>query len=507
VGVVDDIVHLKPYAKLVAQIVLSTLFTTYGMRLHWLPSAVADQALTIFWLVGTTNAMNLLDNLDGAAGGIAAIAAGYLVYFSHVSSNSAVGVISAALCGAVVGFLVFNFNPASIFMGDGGSLFLGFLLGGITMVNNQDGARRHLLAVLLVPVLLMLIPIIDTSLVTISRKHNGRPVSQGGKDHTSHRLVALGFSERAAALTLWLLAAFSGGMAVLVTKLSWAIAMLAVPLFLTVLLCFAIFVGRVKIYEPISDRNERVGRALLPTLTDFAYKRRVFEVLSDLAMIVLAYYSAFLLRFEGVLVEPHYSLLLRSLPTVIVVQVAAFLSLGLYRGMWRYTSLSDLGSLVRAVAGAWSLSVLTLVVIYHLTGFSRAALVMDGVLLLVFTAGLRISFRLIHHQLTRFRPRPDARRVLIVGAGDGGEMLVRELMNNRELGLVPVGFVDDDPGKHGRRIHGIPVLGPVVRLAEYAGSERADEVVVSTGKLAPEALLDACRAAGLNTRRMRIAFD
>ena len=153
----------------------------FGLRLHWLPSPVLDQALTIFWLVGITNAINLLDNLDGLAGGVAAIAALYLVYFCHVAGLSPAALRwrrpSPARC---VGFLVFNFNPASIFMGDCGSLFLGFFLGAVTLVEQPGGMRRNIVAVLAIPVLLLLIPIVDTTLVTVSRRM-ARPPGVAGR--------------------------------------------------------------------------------------------------------------------------------------------------------------------------------------------------------------------------------------------------------------------------------------------------------------------------------------
>jgi UDP-GlcNAc:undecaprenyl-phosphate GlcNAc-1-phosphate transferase len=510
VGLVDDYVQLKPYAKLVGQIVFSTVFTMFGLRLYWLPSPVLDQALTIFWLVGITNAVNLLDNLDGLASGVAAIAAAYLVYFCHVAGQHSAAALSAAFCGAVLGFLVFNFNPASIFMGDCGSLFLGFFLGGVALVNNQQGMRRNILTILTIPVLLLLIPILDTTMVTLSRKLNGRRVSQGGRDHTSHRLVALGLSERAAALTLWALAAASGCVAVLVRNLSWSVAALLVPVFGLALLFFLVFLGQVRMYQPVENETEGAGRALLPTLADFTYKRRVFEVLNDLAAIVLAYYAAFLLRFDGNLVQPHYYQFVNSLPLVIVVQIAAFLVAGLYRGLWRYTSLSDLSTLGRAVFGGWIASVLAVIFVFRFDGFSRGMFVMDLVLLLFAIAGSRLSFRILRTWLSRFSPANGSRRVLIYGAGDGGELLLRELQNNRELGLNPVGFVDDDPQKEGRVIHGVRVLGPLARLQELAGSERVEEIVISTGKLAAERsaqVTAVCQTAGLPVRRMRIALE
>jgi UDP-GlcNAc:undecaprenyl-phosphate GlcNAc-1-phosphate transferase len=510
-GLIDDVMHLKPYAKLVGQIVFCSMITMFGLRLHWLPSQPIDQALTIFWLVGITNAINLLDNLDGLAGGVAAIAAAYLVYFCHSASATAAATLAAAFSGAVVGFLVFNVNPASIFMGDCGSLFLGFFLGAVTLVNNTaGGVRRNVVAVLAIPVLLLLIPIVDTTLVTVSRRMAGRPVSQGGRDHTSHRLVALGLSERAAALTLWTLAALSGAVAVAVRNLTWMVGALLVPTFFLACLFFAVFVGHVRVYQPVADEREGRGRALLPTLADFTYKRRLFEVLCDVALIVLAYWAAYLLRFEGALVAPYYQHFVLSLPIVLVVQMGAFLVLGLYDGLWRYTSMSDLSRQLRAVTGAWVISTMTIVFVFRLESFSRSMLILDGLLLAFGVAGTRVSFRLLRTWMARFQSPAEGRRILIYGAGDGGELLLRELIQNRDLGLLPVGFVDDDPQKHGRVIHGVRVLGPLERLGELAGKQHVDEVVLSTNKLADDKtaqLVAVCKTAGLRFRRMRIALE
>jgi UDP-GlcNAc:undecaprenyl-phosphate GlcNAc-1-phosphate transferase len=461
-------------------------------------------------LVGITNAVNLLDNLDGLAGGVAAIASAYLVYFCHVAGQPSAAALSAAFAGAVVGFLFFNFNPASIFMGDCGSLFVGFVLGGMALVNQQPGMRRNVITILTIPVLLLMIPIIDTTLVTFSRKLNGRRVSQGGRDHTSHRLVALGLSERAAALTLWVLAAASGAVAVLVRNMAWPVAALIVPVFSLVLLFFLIFVGRVPVYQAVASEADVRGRALLPTLADFSYKRRVFEVLNDLLVIVIAYYAAFLLRFDGALVQPYYTQFLLSLPVVILSQIGAFLALGLYRGLWKYTSMSDLSTQIKAVVGGWIASTVAVVFIFRLEGYSRGVFVMDAVLLMFGVAGSRISFRLLRTWLGRLQPPANAKRVLIYGAGDGGELLLRELQNNHDLGLYPVGFVDDDPQKVGRVIHGVRVLGPLEQLGELAGSARVDELVISTNRLGAERseqVARLCATAGLNCRRMRIALE
>jgi UDP-GlcNAc:undecaprenyl-phosphate/decaprenyl-phosphate GlcNAc-1-phosphate transferase len=505
-GLVDDLVRLKPYAKLIGQIVCSAALTTYGMRLQWLPSPALDQALTMFWLVGVTNALNLLDNLDGLAGGIAMIGALFIVHFCHVSGQPGAAMLSASFAGALAGFLIFNFNPASIFMGDCGSLFLGFFLGGVTMVNNQGGLRRDLFGVIGVPVLLLLIPIVDTTFVTLSRKLHGRPVSQGGRDHTSHRLVAIGLSERSAALVLWTLAIAAGGLAVLTRVLAVPVALVLTPVFGLALLFFFIQLGRVKVYEPVTSEGEGRGRALFPTLADFAYKRRIFEVISDLIIVVLAYYAAFLLRFDGAILDRHQQQFLTSLPLLITIQFGAFLLTGLYRGVWRYTSMADVGTLVRSAFLAWILTVAGIAFVYRLENFSRGVLIMDGLLLMFGVVGTRVAFRWLHTEFTRRRGRPDAKRVVIYGAGDAGVLLARELIMNNDRGLVPVGFIDDDPGKQGRTIHGVRVMGPLEVLKQQREGE-VDELLISTEKLDPARaaeLLAISSAIGLRTRRMRI---
>jgi len=255
---------------------------------------------------------------------------------------------------------------------------------------------------------------------------------------------------------------------------------------------------------------EGKGRALLPTLTDFAYKRRIFEVVHDVGLIIAAYYAAFLLRFDGQMVEPFYGQFRMSLPVMIAVQITTFLALGLYRGLWRYTSMSDLYTLLRAAVGAWVVGIIALAMLFRLEGFSRGVLFMDGILLVLGLTGSRVLFRWLRIQLGRLQGTSTSRRVLIYGAGDGGELLVRELLNNYQLGLRPIGFLDDDPHKHGRVIHGLRVFGSLDRLRDVAGNPGVDEIVISTSKIDESraaALNQVTQGFGIRTRRMRIALE
>src|SRR3954465_4324844 len=218
VGLVDDFLHIKPYQKLIGQILGATAVVYFGLLLPWGWAASVGMALTIFWLIGITNAINLLDNMDGLAAGVSAIAAVFIAAGFAANGQPTEAAMLAVFAAALVGFLVYNTNPASIFMGDCGSMFIGFFLASSPLINLAGGRSRAFLPVLAVPILVLFIPIFDTTFVTILRKLSGRAASQGGRDHTSHRLVALGTSERHAVWLLYGLAALSGILALLVQK-------------------------------------------------------------------------------------------------------------------------------------------------------------------------------------------------------------------------------------------------------------------------------------------------
>src|SRR5438094_4541707 len=229
VGLADDLLHFKPYQKLIGQVIGAAIVVNYGLVLPWTRYLPLNMVITIFWLVGITNAVNLLDNMDGLATGIAAIASGFLAFNFITSNQMTEATMLAVFTGALIGFLIYNSNPASIFMGDSGSMFIGFFLASSALIN-ISGGRSRTLVVLAVPILVLFIPIFDATFVTILRKLSGRAASQGGRDHTSHRLVALGLSEKRAVLMLYGLAALSGLLAVTVRELKpdVSIALLAI---------------------------------------------------------------------------------------------------------------------------------------------------------------------------------------------------------------------------------------------------------------------------------------
>ncbi len=215
-GVIDDARGLRPSLKLLGQLLASIVVVVSGLQVHIFHSQVVDVAVTMLWIAVITNALNLLDNMDGLSGGLAAIAAAHFLLLAALNGQFLVGALSAALLGACIGFLRYNFNPASIFRGDTGSLFIGFILASVAI--KLRFANTYVVTWMVPPVVLLL-PLFDTTLVVVSRLRRGlNPLTTPGKDHLSHRLVALGMTRREAVLVCWLIGSSAGMIAVFLTQ-------------------------------------------------------------------------------------------------------------------------------------------------------------------------------------------------------------------------------------------------------------------------------------------------
>ncbi|MEM7534980.1 MAG: MraY family glycosyltransferase [Chloroflexota bacterium] len=233
-GLVDDTWGLGSYVKLAGQAVAAGILILSGIQVQ-LFGGVFDIIITILWVTGITNALNLLDNMDGLSGGIAMIGAVFFTLLASMSDQYLVGILAGALAGACAGFLIHNWNPAHIFMGDTGSLFIGFLLSAVAIKLRFPLIEKNYSW--LIPIFVMGLPIFDTTLVFISRLRRGKnPFTTPGKDHISHRLAFLLGSRREAVFICYLLAGVAGVAAVFVTQASFLEAFaLAVVLLLTVL--------------------------------------------------------------------------------------------------------------------------------------------------------------------------------------------------------------------------------------------------------------------------------
>ncbi|HEV8587938.1 MAG TPA: hypothetical protein VGQ72_03625, partial [Pyrinomonadaceae bacterium] len=418
-------------------------------------------------------------------------------------------VMMAVFAAALLGFLIYNSHPASIFMGDCGSMFIGFFLASAALINLAGGRSRSFLPVLAVPILVLFIPIFDTTFVTILRKLSGQAASQGGRDHTSHRLVALGMSEQRAVLMLYGLAAISGFLALAVRELRADVSIAILFGFTIVLTLLGVYLAGVKAYDAESQVVAAREKPPFAFLIDFSYKRRIFEVLLDVGLIILAYWSAYALTLPGFSDSPARALFLRTIPIVVVVRLAAFLFFGVYRGIWRYTSIDDFLVFAKAVAAGSVISMLIILFKFRFQGFSRAVFVIDAVMMLMLLAGSRMAFRLFR-QLLPSGGTTVGRRALIYGAGDAGELLLRELLNNRDLRCAPVGFMDDDPKKRGKVIHGYPVFGGNGMFHRIITEHNIEQVLISTPRISHERIteiLRECEAQNIELKRMAITIE
>ncbi len=219
-GLVDDRLALPPSIKFAGQFLAAFVLFGVGIHFHFNNFPTLDAPVSILWVVGITNAFNLLDNMDGLSVGTAAIGCVYffvLALLEPANKQFLVASMAIALGGACLGFLYYNFNPARIFMGDAGSLFLGFMLAVLGLKINMNGFPNLHAVNFFVPIVVLGIPIFDTALVTVSRLRRHVSPLQGGRDHTSHRLVLLGLTVREAVMALYLVAGALGLAGIMLT--------------------------------------------------------------------------------------------------------------------------------------------------------------------------------------------------------------------------------------------------------------------------------------------------
>lgn len=508
IGLYDDIRGLSPSAKALGQIVAaSVLLLQFGPpgSLNRIPLALLMVPLIILWIVGVTNAFNLLDNMDGLSAGIAGIVALTIFGYNHVQGDRQTAVLALLVAGACGGFLVYNFNPARIFMGDCGSLLLGYVLSSAVVLGAAK-APSELLVAVFIPVAVMALPILDTTLVTIIRLANHRPISQGGRDHLSHRLVALGLNERQAVLLLYLISAAAGSLAISASFLGPWISVSLGGLLAIAIALFGVYLGQVRIYteadvERMEASNGLVGKLVLGGR--LLYKRQITTILLDLALACLALSAAYLLRYEGVLEKRFVEQFAQVLPFIVICKLPLLYFFGVYRSVWRYTGAADVTAIVKAGTLGSLLAAGALYLVYRGEAFNRSVLLLDWVLFLILVGGTRLSFVFMRDWIGRLR-RSNVTRVLIIGAGDVGELMLRALNRSRRPVYRVVGFVDDDPTKRHLAIHAIPVVGTSQEIPELIKRLQVDEVLLAVGSPRMRAELSSI-CAGLGVRLRGVA--
>lgn len=506
-GLIDDFRRLRPHTKLIVQIVAACILVFGGVQVGSPALGLVAIPLTVLWVVGITNAFNLLDNIDGLSAGTALIAAFFLFAFTYTTGSRDVAVLCIALGGGALGFLIYNFNPARIFMGDSGSMYLGFTLSGITLLGTHEMAS-DVFFVLLVPVAMMGLPIMDTTLVTIVRTLEGRPLSQGGRDHLSHRLVAVGLSERQAVLVLYVLAASFGSLGLIARVMGVWLSLLLAGVYLAIAVLFGAFLAQVRLYNPVEFAERSATLRNRPVVNGMImFKRELGEASLDFVLVCVAYLGSFVLHygfpnpaFPGP--DPYKeipAMLSASLPLVLLVKMCLLLAFRAYRGMWRYLGIADLMTLAKVTILASAIIVGALPIIVRTPIIPRSVLVIDFLLFTCLLIGSRVTFAALNDMFIQLQSRWQP-HVLIVGAGDVGELVLRTMLRLRPAAYRPVGFLDPDPSTRNRTLHSVRVLGTPDDLAAVAGQHDVDLVVLA---LAPmyadlaERMRAHCESLGL----------
>jgi UDP-GlcNAc:undecaprenyl-phosphate GlcNAc-1-phosphate transferase len=508
VGVLDDRLRLSPVAKLVASLAIGAflVFALAGGE----PSGALPSGYTLLgtvWFAGVCHAINLLDNMDGLATGVALIAAAFLAALLGNALGAPLSILLLALSGALLGFLYWNRPPARLFMGDCGSLFIGALLGGASLVPVFHTRVAFVSPAVLV-CLILVVPLFDTAFVLVLRRLAGRKASKGGTDHVSHRLVSLGFSERSAVRILYLLGLIGGLTAWAVVAGSGVEPMLPlVALFGVVVTLFGLYLARVPAYDA-KDFAAIQKSSFAPFLKDLAFRWHAGEVLLDLVLIAVCYYAAYRIRFDGQGLDIFLPYFTATLPVVLGCKLAALFASGLYRRSWETFGLRDVAAVVRGVGGGSLLSVVALYYLYQGVGSSRLAFVLDALLLTLAIVVTRGSFQAMN--LVAATRNKRSRRVLVYGAGAFGQMLARELRANPAWSMNPVAFIDDDPMKARRWVVGVPVRGTVDDLEAAMTRYKVDEVILSSASIngpIERQIRDVCARLDRPVRRMAMEIE
>jgi UDP-GlcNAc:undecaprenyl-phosphate GlcNAc-1-phosphate transferase len=270
-GLVDDVDHLRPAARVCVEAVAASLVFTFGVHVR-IFSAPVDLLLTVGWLVLVANSFNLLDNMDGAASVVACVVGTAIAVAAMLAGQVLVGALAAAVTGACLGFLLYNWHPARIFMGDAGSLFVGFLLGTIALKLRLGGGPVSRTATL---VLLVGAALFDTAVVVISRYRSGRPVHVGGTDHTAHRLLRAGLPVPVVLLIMATGAALSAGLGVVISRGAVSVVAVVLPLAGAALVALVALLrlpgyeddaGPVPVARQVGRRPAKGRRASVPAL-------------------------------------------------------------------------------------------------------------------------------------------------------------------------------------------------------------------------------------------------
>ena len=510
VGVLDDRWDLHPDGKVLAQVLAAALLLYAGYAFWRGGAAWVSMPLTFLWVIGVTNAFNLIDGIDGLAAGVAVVAAGALVLISVTLGQGELVVVMAAVMGAALGFLAYNAPPARIFMGDCGSLFLGYLLAAGALGVQSGGGP---VVGTLVPIAVLAVPIFDTTFVTITRLLRGESVARGGTDHVHHRLVHLGLSEGQAVVTLCGASALCGGAAVATLWMPWRLTLAVASLCLVAAVVVGGYLATTVRYatpdEPadLPRLAQRAG-ALMRTFMGGSAWKSVVGMLADLVVLGAAFVVAVHLRYGGA-PPPDWSALIPGvLAGVIGGKLFVLYAWGLYEGIWRHAGTPEV---VRLGTGTTVASLLAGVGLLLTTEIGWGAvlpvLIIDWAVATMGIGGTRFAFRALRQYVAAHRE--EGRRVLLYGSDADAMLVLRHLRHHPELNRSVQGLLDADPDRHGYRVQGVEVLGGPEALLQLCSDHDIEEIIVpvlATPEAERRRIQERCATVGVDCQYFSVSL-
>lgn len=444
-GFIDDRVQLPPLAKIAGQSAATAVLIWGGVLLHCTPWHWANIVITALWVIGITNAFNLIDNMDGLSGGVAAIAAISGVILAILQEDGGRALLLAVIAGASLGFLVLNHKPAKIFMGDCGSMFLGFSLASLAIPSQDHGAP---ILEFLYALPAFLYPTFDTVLVSVLRVATGRPISMGGRDHSSHRLVSMGLTERNAVWILWAIAAICASCGPLTYQSpKWFIALGA--LLIVTLTIFGIFLSTLP-YFGLPVTHPAKAAQLCGVAISF---RHVAVLIIDTLLSGVAFLIAFTLWWQMAITPAHMQAFQHFLPVCVAVQAITCIAFRAFDFRWQWFDIHDLKILGTAAAAA---ALLSLIILHTAVPqiYSPGLLIVYGLVFLSLASAWRGAAVILWQQ-----PRlHSARRAAVLAEVESAEAVVLILQSDRHSNTSPIVVFSTDLRLAHMHIHGVPVI-------------------------------------------------
>lgn len=503
-GFWDDSYEIKPVFKFIIQMIAASLLIGSGYLLgggEW--PFLISYPLTFLWIIGLTNAINLLDNMDGLAAGVVFIIAVLLGLFGVKFSNYLVTVYSFTLAAASAGFLFYNYNPAKIFMGDCGSLFLGYSLAGLALALNPPAVTEQI-SLLFAITVIMALPIFDTTLVTLARVFNGRSISKGGKDHLSHRLVTVGLSDRQSVIILYFIAGYLGFISLFLFPQQLQLFYVTIAIGAVIMFILGRYLIQVDVYPQthLSSLRKKVGNIPDYLKTRFQLATIIIDITLIISSLILAHY----IRFEG-WSNNIETAVVNIVLGAIVIKVSLIALFGLYKSVWRHAGVADLARIFSAsFTGAIATGIFAW--IYLASYPSWTVFVIDGFLFFFMLSASRFAVKGFRRLFAL--SGKSGKNVLLYGAGDAGWLALSEIRQNKNIRLNPVGFIDDNPYKTSGNIQGIKVLGNFNDLYQLINEKAIEEVLICAKNISGQKEIEIsniCTECSITCKKFEPSFS